>query len=419
MTSGYADTPWPCEDGGPHRPQTSGEWRGLGLSPGGRLRCTTRSTLMSTMTVLGAPGDVFLLSHSALRSRFGLPTTARVERIDAATLDPLAQSPRLPGGPMWPGGMAVHRNGDLYVVYGRYAHRLDRDCAVKASLKLPVAEPYNSFVILENGLIVTKNLSRERPARLTIIDPETLHPATADIECPEPSIARLSALGNSVYVVGVRSIQRYHWTGDGLERDDRWRFDYIAGTRQTHGWDVVLADGQAWFMDNGHHRYVTTMIGRGVARTANRLIRVSLDNTADHDAVEISGAPGGSITNPPLYDTMRRIVVAFDSANRHLRAWRFDAANHSLVPLWYRTEIGCASHMLLDTASGDLITNDYRARGEEVVVLDIESGAERGRVRIGGLNQGVVFPSIGWQRDFYWCSMTKVARIFVDEASSS
>ncbi|MFX8090400.1 hypothetical protein ABTK75_18980, partial [Acinetobacter baumannii] len=92
-------------------------------------------------------------------------------------------------------------------------------------------------------------------------------PATADIECPEPSIARLSALGNSVYVVGVRSIQRYHWTGDGLERDDRWRFDYIAGTRQTHGWDVVLADGQAWFMDNGHHRYVTTMIGRGVART--------------------------------------------------------------------------------------------------------------------------------------------------------
>jgi hypothetical protein len=48
-----------------------------------------------------------------------------------------------------------------------------------------------------------------------------------------------------------------------------------------------------------------------------------------------------------------------------------------------------------------------------VVVLDIRTGAERARVRTGGLTQGVVFPSTGWSRDFYWSSMGRVARVFV------
>ena len=46
-----------------------------------------------------------------------------------------------------------------------------------------------------------KNLSERTPARLSIVDPETLQPACADIDCPEPSIARLSARGDTVYVV--------------------------------------------------------------------------------------------------------------------------------------------------------------------------------------------------------------------------
>lgn len=410
---GYHDSPWPGEDGGPRRLQTSAGWAGLQLTDGERLHAITRTTRLSTMTVLGDPGDVYLLTHSALRSRVGLPTTACVEKIDPISLATITRSPRLAGGPTWPGGMALHRNGDLYVVYGRHAHRLDRTCAPKASFRLPIDQPYNSFVVLANGLIVTKNLSRDRPAQLTVLDPETLQRACPDTPCREPSVARLSAVGDTVYVVGVRSILRYRWTGLALARDTGWQFDYIAGTRQTHGWDAVLADGQAWFMDNGAHRYVTSMTGRGVARSANRLIRVSLDDSRDHDAVEVSGLPGGSVTNPPLYDPVRRIVVGYDSANRFARAWRFDPVTRALAPLWQRADLGCASHMLLDPASGELVTNDYRRGGEEVVVLDIASGVERGRVRIGGGMQGVVFPSVGWGRDLYWCSMRRVARVYV------
>ena len=415
MTSGYLDSPWPAEDAGAQRLQQPRFGAGLGLRGGETLRATTRRTVMSTMTVLGAPGEVYLLTHAALRAQLGLPTTACVEQIDPVTLRPRHRSPRLRGGPMWPGGMAIHRNGDVYVVYGRWAHRLNRRCAPLASLELPVNQPYNSFVVLDNGLIVTKNLSASTPARLTVIDPASLLPACADTDAPEPSIARLSARGNTVYVVGVRSIFRYHWkdTTQALTLDPDWRFDYIGSSQQTHGWDVVLDGEHAWFMDNGAHRYRHRMIGAGVSRTANRLIRVSLADAADHQALDVSGLPGGSITNPPVVDVQRRIAVAYDSANAVLQAWRFDADLRTLTPLWHKAPFGCASHMILYADTGELVINDYRRHGEEVVVLDISTGIERGRVRSGGLMQGVVFPSPGWGRDFYWSSMGRLARVYV------
>ncbi len=413
--SGYLPSPWPGEDGGPERMQVPRSGSGLALRDGETLGCVTRNTVMSTMTVLGAPGEVFLLTHSAIRAKLGLPTTACVELIDAQTLQTVCRSPRLSGGPMWPGGMAIHRNGDLYVVYGRYAHRLNRACTPLASLQLPVDQPYNSFVILDNGLIVTKNLSETTSARLTVIDAESLQPACGDTECPEPSIARLSSTGNTVYVVGVRSIFRYHWNeaAQRLELDREWRFDYIGSSQQTYGWDVVLDGQHAWFMDNGKHRYFTRMIGAGVNPTPNRLIRISMSDASDHQILPVCGLNGGSITNPPLYDPQRHITIGYDSANRHLQAWRFDADTRSLTPLWQKTPFGCASHMIHYPDTGELVINDYRRNGEEVAVLDIESGREIARVRTGGLNQGVVFPSVGWGRDFYWSSMGRLARVFV------
>ena len=408
--SGYLDTPWPAEDGGAARLQVPNGVAGLGLRPGERLLATAVTRVMSTMTVLGAPGEVYLLTHSALRARWGRPTSCRVSRIDPITLAPAAMSPRLPGGPMWPGGMAVHANGDLYVVYGRWAHRLDRNCGVKEALKLPVDLPYNSFVALDNGLIVTKNISDSRNAVLSVLRPDPLGFACADIECPEPSIARLSAVGNTVYVVGVHSIFRFDWAGQTLVRDEGWRFDYATGTAQTYGWDVVLGLGNAWFMDNGKHRYLRSMIGRGVSHTPNRLIRVNLSDCTDVETAEVSGIPGGTITNPPLVDEGRRIVVGYDSANRVLRAWLFDG---ELRHLWRKDAFGAASHMICLPDSGEIVTNDFGRGGEHVVVLDIETGAEKGRARIGGFTQGVVFPSPGWSRDIYWSAMSRFGRVFV------
>lgn len=414
MSAGYFASPWPAEDAGPARLQTASPSGGLHLLAGQRLHSTHRNTTLSTMTVLGDPGEVYLLTHSALRANFGLPTTSCVERIDPITLKTLESSGRLPGGPMWPGGMALHRNGDLYVVYGRYAHRLDRHCALKQSRKLPVDQPYNSFVILDNGLIVTKNLSDRQLAQLTVLEPEGLQSVCADVPCPEASIARLSAVGNTVYVVGVRSIFRFHWdqAAQTLRLDPHWHWDYIGTRAQSYGWDVVIDGHSAWFMDNGQHRYRINMQGAGVSRTANRLLRVSLDDSAAHGAWEISSLAGGSITNPPLVDVQRRMVLGYDSANRFLRAWRFGDAMQDLQPVWHKPDFGVASHMVLLPERGQVVLNDYRRWGEEVVVLDIATGTEQGRVRVGGITQGVVFPSVGWNDDVYWCSMGRFSRVF-------
>ena len=411
-------SPWPCEDGGPERLQAVAPASRLDLQSGERLRCVSRATLLSTMTVLGPQGQVYLLTHSALRAHLGFPTTACVERIDPQSLRTLRRSPRLAGGPMWPGGMALHPGGELVVVYGRHAHVLDLDCQVRASRQLPVDQPYNSFVTLANGLIVTKNLSETQPAVLSVLRPGTLERACADTVAPEPSVARLSATGHTVYVVGVRSVFRYHWNeaAQALEFDEGWRCDYLAGSDNSFGWDLVLAGDEAWFMDNGRHRYRWRMHRAGVQPTANRLHRVSLHDAGEHQSLSVCGLAGGSITNPPLVDLRRRIVLAYDSANAVLQALAFEGRGRhaALRPLWRKRDFGCASHMLLYPDSGEVVLNDYRRFGEEVVVLDIASGAEKGRVRVGGWSQGVVFPSPGFSRDLYWSSLSRLARIHVE-----
>ena len=422
MTTAPANSPWPAEDGGPERQQRV-PGRLLGDGDGDdrqRLQVHSRRAWLSTMTVLGAPGEVYLLTHSALRARIGLPTTAQVERIHPETLETLERSPRLPGGPMWPGGLALHASGDLHLVYGNHVHRLDRHCQPLASRQLPGQEPYNGFVTLPGGQLVTKNLSRRQPARLMVLHPKTLEPMGPPIVCPEPSVARLSAQGDTVYVAGVHSVMRYHWDARRarLQPDTGWRWDYLAGTRNSFGWDLVLAGGHAWFMDNGDHSYLWTMRGAGRRRSANRLLRVSLADARLHAAWDVSGRAAGCVTNPPLVDLKRGIVLAYDSGNAFLRAWDLQE-DGQLTPRWERPGLGCASHMLLYEDSGEVVTNDHQGLREDVVVLDIATGRERARAATGGRMQGVVFPSPGWGRDLYWCSMDRIARLHVTESADT
>ena len=51
--------------------------------------------------------------------------------------------------------------------------------------------------------------------------------------------------------------------------------------------------------------------------------------------------------------------------------------------------------------------------GDQVVVLDLETGAERARARTGSPLQSVVFPTAGFGRDLYLCSFTTLSRVTV------
>jgi hypothetical protein len=411
---GLFDSPWPAEDGGPRR-QLVPRHPGLGVGPGERLVATTRPAFMANMVVLRGPGEVFLQGSGPP----GSGGIAWVERIDPMTLATLARSPDLPAGhAWWPGGIVAHANGSLYVTHGRFCHKLGADLALQASRELPRATPYNSLLVCSDGTLVMKNQVRDGSglSYLTRLEPERLDLVGGEAEVPEASIARLSkdldGAGDAVYVVGEERVFRFRLTEDGLARDPDFapRYRTLPPAEQSYGWDAVIADGGAWLMDNGANDYQVSLRGRGTASGPLHLIRVDLASGTVESSLPF-GLPGGTIVNPPLVDPSRRIAVAFDSGNERIAGFRYGGGE--LVRLWEQP-FGAANHFLLYPDSGEIVVNDFRGGEDHVVVLDVSTGAERGRVAVQSPMQSVLFQCPGFGRDLYWCSFTTVARVSVE-----
>lgn len=417
VAPGYWPSPWPGEDGGPARRQAPSGDRGLGIRPGERLEVTSRDVPAATMVVLREPGEIYLLRHTG-----GDDAISFVERIDPESLEPVTRSPDLGGGPTWPGGLAAHANGSLYVAFGNHVHRLGPDTAPITSRTLPRRRPYNSFVILADGHLVTKDFGGVLPggtappdetAQLLVLEPDGLE-IVARLEIPERSIARLSADGDAVYVVGDTTLFRARWDGTQLELDPAPRARYRTVDGQTYGWDAVIDDGAAWFLDNGFgsERYAGTFRGVGVSTAPLHLVRVDLADGGVRLA-EICGRPNGIVANPPAVDPQRRIAVGFDSGNGVLAAFDVGAGG-ALSPRWSR-EQHHACHMIRFPDTGELVTADHDLdrMADQVVVLDIETGEERARADTGSPVQSVVFPAVGFDRDLYLCSFTTLSHVRV------
>ena len=415
--SGYWPGPWPGEDGGPERGQALPPDSRFVIREGGDLDVVSRSAVAATMVVTRDPGELFLLRHTA-----GDDAIAFVERIDPLTLDPVIRSPDLTGGPAWPGSIAVHANGSLYVVFGNHAHRLDPDLVPVASSALPRDLPYNGFVILPDGHLATKDFAGSRPGHpvpadrrrrceLVVLEPEGLQ-IVDRCQLSEPSIARLSAHGDHVYVVGDTSLLRIGWDGSRLRPDEGFHTAYRTLEGQTYGWDCVIALGAAWFLDDGEgsDRYDGSLHGHGVSSTPLHLVRIDLDSGA-LSRTEVCGRPGGLVANPPLIDPDRSIAVGYDSGNAVMTAFDIER-DGSLSARWQRSQHH-GGHLLLDPTAGRLVTGDFDAgRGmDQLVVLDIEGGGEVARVDTGSPVQSVLFPAAGFDGELYLCTFTTVSRI--------
>jgi hypothetical protein len=384
--------------------------------------------MVACMTVLRDPGELYLQGHIG---GVGTESTSWVERIDPESLEPIKRSPALTAGPFWPGGVAAHANGSLYVTFGRWCHRLDPDCQPMASRELPRDRPYNSLIILPDGHLVMKDFAGGdgmhalpndvQGSELVVLEPERLE-IVARRELTEGSIARLSAdIGDDgtalVYAIGDRQAMRLRWDAAQatLAMDDDWTTEYLRFEGQTFGWDVVLEGGSAWFLDNGEGTasFGPSFRGKGQAEAPLHLVRIPLDRS-EPTYLEVCGKPGGIIANPPLIDSERRIAVGYDSGNGVMTAWRFGEPGEA-SDLW-RRDLNQAGHMVRFPGTGEIVSYDYdHERGtEQVVVLDIETGEEKGRVAINSPMQCVVFPSVGWQRDVYATTFSTIARVYVE-----
>ena len=450
MTGAYWPAPWTCEDGGPRRGGWVSGQPGLGIRPGERLEVAAAyPAFASDVLVRRAPGELYALRHGIpIRGPQTTPVDGWVERLDPETLAVVASSPRLPGGAYWPGGIAAHANGDLHMVFGRWAHRLSAGLDVLASHRLPVPRPQNSFVVLDGGELVMKDCDAPaglEPSTVSVLDPETLLPVAAPLRLPEPSIARLSSDGESVIAVGTTVVFRLRLDRDAgrVTIDDAWRPRYGPDPDRSFGWDPVITDDHVLWMDNGRNHTDRTMLGSGVQRGPVRLWWSRHDDDTAR-SVEISGLPYGTESNPPGWDPDGRVVVAYDAGNAVLRGWRM--AGDELEPLWRRDGFAHAGHLIVYPDTRELVAQDFRdlaalrrplvrralrptlaalgtlgvARqaslrtgADQLVVLDLDSGEDKARVDVPSPSQGYLFPAPGFGRDVYYQSLSTIARVVV------
>ncbi len=247
------------------------------------------------------------------------------------------------------------------------------DLTVLASRTLPRRLPYNSFVILPDGHLVTKDFGGVLPGH----DPAAHAPDAAELLALDPGHARdrrpLRAAGAVDRApLGRRrhGLRRRHvdacsaCTGTATRLDARRPISPRSTARspgQTYGWDAVLALGAAWFLDNGEgsERYVGHVPRPGhLDRAAAPRARRPRDGSG-HAHRDLRAARTVSSRTRPSSTTSRRIVVGYDSGNGVLAAFDI-AADGSTTPRW-RREQNHACHPLLFPDTGELVTNDHDA----------------------------------------------------------
>ena len=451
MPGAYWPRPWTGEDGGPLRRCCADGITGLGIRPGERLEVAAVADAFATdLLVRREPGELYALRHDIpRRGPLAKPVEGWVERLDPLTLEVTASTPRLPAGVWWPGGIAAHANGDVHMVLGRWAHRLSADLDVLASHRLPVERPHNSFVVLDGGELVTKDCDAPaglEPSTFSVLDPETLMPVAPPLRLPEPSIARLSSDGEGVIAVGTTRVFRLvlDRAAGRLEIDGTWQPSYGPAPGRSYGWDPVITDHHVLWMDNGRNHTDRTMLRSGESPDPVRLWWARRDDGSAVWSTEISGLPYGTESNPPAWDATSGVVVAYDAGNAVLRAWRLES--DEMTPLWRRDGFAHAGHLILYPDTRELVAQDWRdsdlmlrpavrrvmrpalqaiaptaaARraavrmaSDQIVVLDLDTGADKARVDVPSPGQAFLFPAPGFDRDVYYQSLATIARVAV------
>ena len=281
------------------------------------------------------------------------------------------------------------------------------------------------FVIVA---VIAVQIGKEHVARLFITGQLVFCAIVEDIHTGSQPIVDQVVDGDHVYVPGTEHLWRIDVRAEGMT---------IAGWKPRYrrsndawglAWDSCLSDGAAWIMDCGDIESVrmihtTEPNGRyaeppGKAMSwrrpapwpgAQRLLRVSLDDPTDVDAIEPFGSPGGGIIAPPVHVPEHDIAIAWDSINGGLAgvstsgelevAWQLDNVRPSMQPVVF-------------PESSELVINDFTAdNSDDIIVVDLTSGELIDRVPTGSRIANGMFLTAGGNRDVFYCTTTVLARI--------
>jgi len=407
----------------------------LGARDGNASVTTRRNGRWNVMVVERDPGEWFVGGTMAAFS--GPPPFGWVERIDPGTLEPVVTSSELPCGEhVWCGAILAHANGSIMSVNGSYLHRLDPiDLSVVAERKLPVERSHNGLLALRDGSLITKDLRLEGQGGTTItrLSPDTLELVAEPLVLPEGSMGRIAADINAegnevVYVPGTEHVWRLGIDGDGMSVSS-WRPRYRSSVDARFGlsWDACISDEACWIMDCGDITSVRRIHevepnGRfaeppGIDLSwrlpapwqgAQRLLRLDLDDAGRVDTIEPFGTPGGGIIAPPVNVPEHHRAIAWDSVNGGLAG--IDTSN-GLEVAW-QLDVRPSMQPVVFPESGELVINDFSdAGGDDLIVVDVESGRLLDRVATGSRIANGMFLTPGGNRDVFYCTTTTLARV--------
>lgn len=140
-----------------------------------------------------------------------------------------------------------------------------------------------------------------------------------------------------------------------------------------------------------------------------RLLRISLDDAEDVRAITPFGTPGGGIIAPPVHVPEFATAVAWDSIHGGLAG--IDTSRSELTVRW-TLDVRPSMQPVVFPESGELVINDFTAAGEDdLVVVDVTSGALLARVHTGSRIANGMFLTAGDDRDVFYCTTASFARV--------
>ena len=418
---GYWPSAWPAEDGGPRRRQVPSTGAGPGLSTA-RAEVTTREAIAATMPVLREPGEVFVLRHTLGTRRRSRGWNA-IDPDHARDARPLRRSrPAARRGRAASPRTRTDRSTRCSAIT-RTASRPTSPCS--RARELPRRLPYNSFVVVPDGHLITKDFggllpgagsgdvrADRRPSCSRSIPRRSRSSRAAS------SPSRRSRACRPTATTSTSSVPRRCSACAGTAPRSRSTTTFAGRYRtidgQTYGWDAVLALGAAWFLDNGEgsERYIGTFRGRGrLDRAAAPRARRPRDRrghahrdlrAAERSRREPARRRRSSAGSSSGYDSGNGVLAAFDIAD--------DGTHDACAGATSRTTraIRCSSPT---PASSSRTTTTRRAWPTRSSCSTSRPATRRVRVDAGSAVQSVLFPAAGFGRDFYYCSFAAITRV--------
>ena len=429
----WSTSTWPVENGGNRRQKST---TGGLHAASGKADVVTRIDDRWHVMVIQRDKDEWYISGT-MPAFTGQPPFGWVQRIDPDTLEPLADSGKLPCGEhVWCGAVLAHANGAIYNINGSYLHRLNaQTLETEIEFKMPADRSHNGLLALSDGHLLTKDLRLEGQggAVLTRIDPHSLEIVGEQLVLPEGSMGRFAADSRPdgtdyVYVPGAEHLWRIAIAKETMSITD-WQPRY----RDAEGpwglaWDSCLSDGYCWVMDCGdivpirrihsvspNGRFQENPPGNLSWRQpsprsgAQRLHRISLNNPDDAASIEPFGTPGGGIIAPPVNVPEHHLAIAWDSINGGLAG--IDTSGNDLSVAW-TVNARPSMQPVVFPESGELVINDFTNAGsDDLIVVDVSTGELLDRVSTGSPIANGMFLSPGPDQSIFYCTTTRLTRV--------